>query len=195
MKKVISSISLLFVGSILITSCSSESSTLSQFSKRKYMKRFKKERVKEENNLAVKENIEKTTKDNVLFSSVAKEEVVKDEFIASEVEVKQKKTIELNKNVYTKNYGEWNKYNRSVGFSSEQKKEIKKILKNTDNKNSQQVHDAVLIILGILLPPLAVYLYEDAITTNFWLDLVFTLIFWLPGVVFAFLVMYGGVSL
>jgi len=66
---------------------------------------------------------------------------------------------------------------------------------NKVSVNSNRVNDVVLIILGIFIPPLAVYLYEDSITTNFWVDLVLTLLIWLPGIIFAFLVMYNDVSL
>lgn len=60
--------------------------------------------------------------------------------------------------------------------------------------NSKRVDDVVLIILGIFIPPLAVYLYEDAITANFWVDLLLCFLFWLPGIIFAMLVMFAGVS-
>lgn len=91
----------------------------------------------------------------------------------------------------------WDNYNRSIDFS-----EMNKANKNFNGQNItlhsikvNQVDEVVLIILGILLPPLAVYLYEDAITNNFWLDLLLTFFFWIPGVIYAFLVMYGGVSI
>ena len=43
-------------------------------------------------------------------------------------------------------------------------------------------------LLAILLPPLAVALWEDGITINFWLDILFTLLFWIPGIIFAWIV-------
>ncbi len=46
----------------------------------------------------------------------------------------------------------------------------------------------LLVILAILLPPLAVYLHEGAINGKFWLSLVLTLLFWLPGVIYALFV-------
>ncbi|MEI7627189.1 MAG: YqaE/Pmp3 family membrane protein [Bacteroidota bacterium] len=46
----------------------------------------------------------------------------------------------------------------------------------------------LLAILAILLPPLAVYLHEDAINTKFWLSLLLTLLFWIPGVIYALIV-------
>lgn len=52
----------------------------------------------------------------------------------------------------------------------------------------------ILAILSIFLPPLAVYLYEDTVTTNFWVDLIATLLFWVPGMIIAFLVCFADVS-
>jgi uncharacterized membrane protein YqaE (UPF0057 family) len=46
----------------------------------------------------------------------------------------------------------------------------------------------LLAILAILLPPLAVYLHENAINTKFWISLLLTLIFWIPGVIYALIV-------
>lgn len=45
----------------------------------------------------------------------------------------------------------------------------------------------LLVIVAILLPPLAVGLYEG-ITTNFWIDLLLTLLFYIPGLIFALVV-------
>lgn len=46
----------------------------------------------------------------------------------------------------------------------------------------------LLVILAILLPPLAVYLHENAINGKFWLSLLLTLLFWIPGVIYALIV-------
>ena len=52
----------------------------------------------------------------------------------------------------------------------------------------------LLVILAILLPPLAVYLYEGEITSHFWISLLLTLIFWIPGVVYALILILGNNS-
>jgi len=49
----------------------------------------------------------------------------------------------------------------------------------------------LLVILAILLPPLAVYLHEGEVNTRFWISLVLTLLFWLPGVIYALIVVLG----
>ncbi|MCX2741883.1 YqaE/Pmp3 family membrane protein [Pontibacter sp. M82] len=45
----------------------------------------------------------------------------------------------------------------------------------------------VEIILAILLPPLAVFLH-DGIGTSFWINIILTLLFVLPGIIHALLV-------
>lgn len=75
-------------------------------------------------------------------------------------------------------------------------KDVKHYLK--DVKAAKRAGDAVddntvlLVILAILLPPLAVYLHEGEINTKFWIDLVLTLIFWVPGVIYALVVVLGA---
>lgn len=46
----------------------------------------------------------------------------------------------------------------------------------------------LLVILALLLPPLAVYLHEGAINGKFWLNLILTLLFFIPGVIHALIV-------
>lgn len=64
-----------------------------------------------------------------------------------------------------------------------------------DKKAGKATDDrmVLLVILCILLPPLAVYLKEDEINTKFWISLVLTLLFWIPGVVYALLVVFDEV--
>lgn len=60
------------------------------------------------------------------------------------------------------------------------------------NKSFAAVDTILLIILAILLPPLAVGIYEG-ITVRFWISLILTLLFWLPGVIYAILVVTGTI--
>ena len=48
------------------------------------------------------------------------------------------------------------------------------------------------IILAILLPPVAVFL-EAGLTTKFWINLLLTLFFFVPGVIHALLVIFKKV--
>ena len=50
----------------------------------------------------------------------------------------------------------------------------------------------LLVILALLLPPLAVYLHEGEINNKFWIDLVLTLLFFIPGVIYALIVVLGA---
>lgn len=50
----------------------------------------------------------------------------------------------------------------------------------------------VLVILAIFLPPLAVFLHSG-ITNRFWISLVLTLLFWVPGVIYALLVVLDAI--
>jgi uncharacterized membrane protein YqaE (UPF0057 family) len=69
--------------------------------------------------------------------------------------------------------------------------DAKHLLKNykaekaADDVSSNTV---LLAILAILLPPLAVYLHENDINAKFWISLLLTLLFWLPGVIYALIV-------
>ena len=50
----------------------------------------------------------------------------------------------------------------------------------------------LLVILAILLPPLAVYLHEGEINNRFWISLILTLLGWLPGIIYALVVILGN---
>lgn len=49
------------------------------------------------------------------------------------------------------------------------------------------------VILAILIPPLGVWLYEGSITNHFWIDLILTLIFFFPGMIYALLVVLDAI--
>lgn len=76
-------------------------------------------------------------------------------------------------------------------------REVKKAIRNfkAEKKSGRASDDqtVLLVILSILLPPLAVYLKEDEINSKFWIDLILTLIFWIPGVIYALLVVFDEV--
>lgn len=70
--------------------------------------------------------------------------------------------------------------------------EVKKLAKEYKAQKATasepSTNTILLVILAILLPPLAVYLHENAINGKFWLSLLLTLLFWLPGVIYALIV-------
>ena len=71
-------------------------------------------------------------------------------------------------------------------------KEVRKELKafKAAKKAGQEpsTNTVLLVILAILLPPLAVYLHEGHINGKFWLSILLTLLFWIPGVIYALIV-------
>ena len=78
----------------------------------------------------------------------------------------------------------------------ERLKEVKKVMKDykAQKKAGKEpsTNTLLLVILAILLPPLAVYLHQGVINNKFWIALVLTLLFWLPGVIYALIVILGN---
>jgi len=67
-------------------------------------------------------------------------------------------------------------------------KEVKSLMKEykANKASATPSSDIVLLaILAILLPPLAVYLHEGTTNGTFWISVLLTLLFWIPGVIFA----------
>jgi uncharacterized membrane protein YqaE (UPF0057 family) len=73
-------------------------------------------------------------------------------------------------------------------------KEAKSVLKKykADKKAGRaadsDTNTILLVILAIFIPPLAVYLHQNEINSKFWISLVLTLLFWVPGVIYSLLV-------
>jgi len=63
---------------------------------------------------------------------------------------------------------------------------------STKSVNDGSVNLLVLVILSILLPPLAVFLARG-LNTPFWIDLILTIIFWIPGVIYALLIVCNAI--
>ncbi|MBS4064739.1 MAG: YqaE/Pmp3 family membrane protein [Chitinophagaceae bacterium] len=89
---------------------------------------------------------------------------------------------------------EWNSLTKKE--KKERIKEVKKEIKNFKKEKRKgadpDTNTLLLVILAILLPPLAVYLHQGEINTKFWISLILTLLFWLPGVIYALIVILGG---
>jgi uncharacterized membrane protein YqaE (UPF0057 family) len=73
----------------------------------------------------------------------------------------------------------------------ELRKELKKFKAAKKAGNEPSTNTILLVILAILLPPLAVYLYEGEINKRFWISLILTLLFWLPGIIYALVLILG----
>jgi len=76
-------------------------------------------------------------------------------------------------------------------------KEAKKAMKEyrADKRSGKlaETDQVLLAILAILLPPLAVYLKEGEVNSRFWISVILTLLFWIPGVIFALLVVFDAI--
>ncbi|MBO9203436.1 MULTISPECIES: YqaE/Pmp3 family membrane protein [Niastella] len=76
-------------------------------------------------------------------------------------------------------------------------KEAKKLMKEykADKRagRAEETDQVLLAILAILLPPLAVYLKEGEVNSKFWISIILTLLFWIPGVIFALLVVFDAI--
>lgn len=73
----------------------------------------------------------------------------------------------------------------------EAKKEIKAFKAARKAGKEASTNTLLLVILAILLPPLAVYLHEGEINNRFWISLLLTLLFWLPGIIYALIIILG----
>jgi len=76
---------------------------------------------------------------------------------------------------------------------SDVKKQLKLFKENQRQGKTDDDQTILLVILAILLPPLAVYLHENAVNTKFWISLLLTILFWVPGVIYALLVVLGAI--
>jgi uncharacterized membrane protein YqaE (UPF0057 family) len=73
----------------------------------------------------------------------------------------------------------------------EVKKQLRELKAERKANSAPSTNTALLVILAILLPPLAVFLHQGEINTKFWISLLLTLLFFLPGVIYALLVVLG----
>lgn len=67
-------------------------------------------------------------------------------------------------------------------------KEVKSLMKEykANKATATPSNDKVLLaILAVLLPPLAVYLHEGTANGTFWISVLLTLLFYIPGLIFA----------
>jgi uncharacterized membrane protein YqaE (UPF0057 family) len=81
-------------------------------------------------------------------------------------------------------------------FKKEQKRSLKQTLKQYKQDVSNGASDAdtntiLLVILAILLPPVAVLVHQEELNSKFWIALLLTLLFYLPGLIYALLVIFG----
>ncbi len=61
------------------------------------------------------------------------------------------------------------------------------------NHESSDTDLVILVILAILLPPLAVFLKEGSWNSRCWIDLILCLLFFIPGVIYALLIVLEAI--
>lgn len=80
-------------------------------------------------------------------------------------------------------------------YKRNQRRELKAAVK--DYKQAVKAGEApstntlLLVILAILLPPVAVLVHQGELNSKFWIALILTLLFYLPGLIYALLVIFG----
>ncbi len=87
---------------------------------------------------------------------------------------------------------DWNKMSKKERRikRKEMKKSIKRAIK--DYKSGASDEDTLLlVIITIFIPPLGMYLYEDEINRRFWLSLLLTLLFYVPGLIYTLVIILG----
>lgn len=73
----------------------------------------------------------------------------------------------------------------------EAKKALKALKAESRAKREPVASTAVQVIVAILLPPLGMYLHEGEINNRFWISLLLTLLFYLPGLIYTLVIILG----
>ena len=69
---------------------------------------------------------------------------------------------------------------------------VAELKKAKSNMNAEPVTNTLLlVIIAILLPPLAVYLHQGEINSKFWISLLLSLLFYVPGLIYSLVVILG----
>lgn len=87
-------------------------------------------------------------------------------------------------------------------LSAQGKKDLKKSIRSEIRQYKQNRKDGkeadlgrlLLTLIALILPPLAVYLHQGEINSKFWISFLLTLLIWVPGVVYALLVIFGVIQ-
>lgn len=70
------------------------------------------------------------------------------------------------------------------------RKEMKQAIKDAKASGADG-ETLLLVIIAILLPPLAMALY-DGLSTRFWISLLLWLLFYIPGLIYTLVIILGG---
>ncbi len=75
---------------------------------------------------------------------------------------------------------------------AERKSRINAAKDAVKNLKDASANKVLLAILAILLPFAAVWIYEGTFNTKVLIALILNLLFWIPGIIYALLVIFGG---
>jgi uncharacterized membrane protein YqaE (UPF0057 family) len=209
MKKLLS----LFILSAILVSCGTSNSVVNDglFQKRKYtsgwfIKKNKNVEKKSSNKEGLafqdKVNLEKPKNEKIIVKNddkaLEKTKVIADNKESSLQIVKKKETNKKEKQSDFKNAksitktNTKNKQDLTINTFGNEKEDLKTESKSENNSNSSSSDVALilLVILCFILPPLAVWLASSD-TTQLIISIILTLLFWLPGIIHALLVVLG----
>lgn len=71
----------------------------------------------------------------------------------------------------------------------EQRRAIKEAINNHQGESG--ISTLVLVIVTIILPPLGMFLHQGEINSKFWISLLLTILFYLPGLIYTLLTILG----
>lgn len=71
------------------------------------------------------------------------------------------------------------------------KQELKQAIRDWKKEGASDTDTLLLVLIAILLPPLAMAIY-DGISNRFWISLLLTLLFYVPGLIYTLVVILGG---
>ena len=63
--------------------------------------------------------------------------------------------------------------------------------KNTSDAGG--INQLLLVIITILLPPVGVLIHEGTVNSKFWISLLLTLLFYVPGLIYSLLVIFDAI--
>ncbi|MEO5644643.1 MAG: YqaE/Pmp3 family membrane protein [Bacteroidia bacterium] len=191
MKKTISTLSVIFLAVLFFSSCSNgRNLTIEKrhYGKGYYVHANGKRVLTNDTKTADVAAIDQTQVADAVSAPLAPEPVVAkvDVLPLNTIAVPVEKSAATSKNVVAEQVVA--EPNRTIKKNTiaEQNKEIRHAGKKAKSA-TDDVSLVLIIVLCFLLPPLAVF-FSEGITTNFWIDVILTLLFFLPGIIFALIV-------
>lgn len=81
---------------------------------------------------------------------------------------------------------------KATKLTRSDKRLARKALLKALRADDEGTNTILLVILALFIPFLAVYLHQKEINSKFWISLLLTILFFLPGVIYAILVITGN---